>query len=64
VKEKVKTELQQAIFEQLEGACNEAKAKACSYGEQYWASIGCAVASCVILPVVALGTVTVKVLRM
>ena len=63
MKEKVRTELQEAIFEQLEGACSEAKAQARSYVEQHWASVGCAVASCVILPMVALGVVTVKVLR-
>ena len=64
MKEKVKVELQDAILEQVEGACNEAKAQARSYWEQHWASIGCAVASCVILPVVTCGAVAIKVLQM
>eukprot|EP01043_Picozoa_sp_COSAG02_P031800 COSAG02_NODE_2093_length_9852_cov_2.404286_4_plen_65_part_00 len=64
MKEKVKTELQEAIFEQLEGACSQVKEQARSYWEKNWASIGCAVASCVMLPVVALGVVTTKVMRM
>ena len=64
VKEKVKMELQQVILEQLEDMRSEATAHARSYWEQHWGSIGCAVVSCVVLPMAGFGAVVVKVMRM
>lgn len=64
VKEKIKMELKEVIFEQFESVCGETKSQARRYLEQHWLSIGCVVVPCVILPLAAFSAVTVKVMRM
>ena len=64
VKEKVTLELKEVILEQLEGAYDEAQSSVRGVVKQNLLPIGCAVVSCVMLPLAALGVVTVKVMRM